>query len=234
MPRRGQIATPCFQIHDMFAVRRKSWVQIFARTGGENGFLAAGQIKQPYRAQFDVIPRREYDAFPMPLAGKTFTIGPKMKNLPVKQLDVNSGDYLHWSGDSSKVYFSMGDELFSSELKNAFAFVADSPAELPKAVEIGMKIGFRQSANRPTATTVISGARIVTMKGDEVIEDGRIVVRENRIAAIGRTADVAVPPGATLIDARGKTVMPGIVDVHWHGGMGENQIIPQQRWVNYD
>ncbi len=199
-------------------------------------------VKSEFATDFALSPDGAWLAFserfhtfvmPMPLAGKTFTIGPKMKNLPVKQLDVNSGDYLHWSGDSSKVYFSMGDELFSSELKNAFAFVADAPAELPKAVETGMKIGFRQNANRPTATTVISGARIVTMKGDEVIEDGRIVVRENRIAAIGKTVDIAVPPGATMIDARGKTIIPGIVDVHWHGGMGENQIIPQQSWVNY-
>ena len=170
---------------------------------------------------------------PLPLSGKTFTIGPKMKNLPVKQLDVNSGDYLHWSGDSGTVHFSMGDELFSGALKNAFAFVADAPKELPKPVEAGKKIGFSQPANKPKAVTVISGARIVTMKGDEVIDDGRIVVRDNRIAAIGRTADIVSPAGATLIDARGKTIIPGIVDAHWHGGMGENQIIPQQSWINY-
>ena len=170
---------------------------------------------------------------PLPMSGKTFSIGPKMKNLPVKQLDVNSGDYLHWSGDSSRVHFSSGKDLFTGELKNAFNFVDGAPRELPKPVEVGVNIGFSQPANKPNAVTVISGARIVTMKGDEVIDDGRIVVNGNRIAAIGKSANVSSPAGATLIDARGKTIIPGIVDVHWHGGMGENQIIPQQSWINY-
>ncbi len=199
-------------------------------------------VKGEFASDFALSPDGAWLAFserfhtyvmPLPLAGKTFAIGPKMKNLPFKQLDVNAGDYLHWSGDSRKIYFSMGDELFTSELKNAFTFVADAPRELPKPNETGLKIGFRQNANRPNATTVISGARIVTMKGDEVIDNGRIVVKDNRIAAIGKSADIPAPAGAIMIDATGKTIMPGIVDVHWHGGMGENQIIPQQSWINY-
>ncbi|MEQ1519312.1 MAG: hypothetical protein ABL931_22790, partial [Usitatibacteraceae bacterium] len=189
-------------------------------------------VKSEFANAFAISPDGDWLAFnerfhtyvtPLPLAGKTFTIGPKMENLPVKQLDVNAGDYLHWSGDSSKIHFALGDELFTRELKNAFAFVADAPKVPPKPSETGLKIGFRQAANKPSVTTVISGARIVTMKGDEVIENGRIVVKDNRIVAIGKAADVAAPAGATLIDARGKSIIPGLVDVHWHGGMGENQ-----------
>ena len=71
------------------------------------------------------------------------------------------------------------------------------------------------------------------MRGDEVIPDGVVVVRENRIAAVGPRAGTPVPPGATLIDAAGKTVIPGLVDAHWHGGMGEDGIIPQQSWVDF-
>jgi len=179
--------------------------------------------------------RERFHAYvtPLPLAGKLLTIDKKMKSLPVKQLDVNTGDYLHWSGDSRSLFFTMGDELFRSELKNAFAFVDGAPKELPAATETGLKIGFQQAADKPAATTAISGARIVTMKGDEVINDGRIVINGNRIAAIGRAADVAIPAGATQIDAKGKTIIPGLIDVHWHGGMGEQGIVPQQSWINY-
>jgi imidazolonepropionase-like amidohydrolase len=35
------------------------------------------------------------------------------------------------------------------------------------------------------------------------------------------------------VDVKGKTILPGIVDVHWHGGMGEGGIIPQQSWIDY-
>ncbi len=199
-------------------------------------------VKNEFGTGFSISPDGNWLAFrerfhayvtPLPMAGKQLTIDKKMKSLPVKQLDVNAGDYLHWAGDSKSLYFSMGNELFHSELKNAFAFVDGAPKELPAATETGTYIGFRQAADKPSGTTVISGARIVTMKGDEVIEDGRIVVKDNRIAAIGRAADVAIPAGATQIDARGKTIIPGLVDVHWHGGMGEQGIVPQQSWINY-
>jgi imidazolonepropionase-like amidohydrolase len=36
-----------------------------------------------------------------------------------------------------------------------------------------------------------------------------------------------------VIDVAGKTIMPGIVDVHWHGSMGSDDMTPQQSWVNY-
>jgi hypothetical protein len=54
------------------------------------------------------------------------------------------------------------------------------------------------------------------MKGDEVIDDGTILVRGNRIAAIGPRSQVQVPANATTIDAKGKTIIPGWVDMHAH------------------
>jgi len=199
-------------------------------------------VKGEFVNDFALSPSGEWLAFrerfhtyvmPLPLAGKTITIDPKMKGLPFKRLDVNAGDYLHWSGDSRALHFSLGDELFTSELKDAFTFVPGAPKELPKPPEAGVKIGFSATADKPNGTTVISGARIVTMKGDEVIDNGRIVVKDNRIVAIGKATDIAVPAGATQVNASGKTIIPGIVDVHWHGRMGDNGIIPQQSWVNY-
>jgi len=168
---------------------------------------------------------------PLPVSGKPLHLGPKMDALPVRQLDVNAGRYLHWSGDSSKVHFALGDELFTRELKDAFAFVPGAPSPLPKPAEHGLKIGFRQAADKPRAVTAITGARIITMKGDEVIENGTLIVEDNRITALG--AGLPAPAGATVVDGRGRTVIPGLIDVHWHGAMGEDEIIPQQSWVNY-
>ncbi|MFN4115897.1 MAG: amidohydrolase family protein, partial [Inhella sp.] len=41
------------------------------------------------------------------------------------------------------------------------------------------------------------------------------------------------PAGAHVIAAQGKTLIPGLIDAHWHGAMGETQFIPQQSWVNF-
>ena len=59
------------------------------------------------------------------------------------------------------------------------------------------------------ADTVIRNARIVTVSGP-VIERGSLLISGARIAAVG--ADVAVPPGAVVIDGAGKTVYPGLID----------------------
>lgn len=208
--------------------------------------------KGEFVSAFAVSPNGDWLAFnerfhayvtPLPLAGKAITVGEKMDALPLKKLDVNAGDYLHWSGDSSALHFSLGDELFTRELKVAFAVgkveakddAKDAKPAAPPAFAAapGVKIGFREPSYVARGTTVISGARIVTMKGDEVISNGRIVVKDNRIAAIGSAADIAVPAGAKQIDATGKTIIPGLVDAHWHGGMGEDGIIPQQSWVDF-
>src|SRR5437868_8819391 len=85
---------------------------------------------------------------------------------------------------------------------------ADKPESIEAVVEAPRA--------RPKGTVVLSGARLITMKGDEVIERGDIVITDNRIAAIGPKGKVAIPAGANTIDVTGKTIIPGLVDVHSH------------------
>lgn len=163
--------------------------------------------------------------------GKSIDLGPKTTSIPVATVTRDAGEYIHWSGDSKRLYWALGPELFSRDLKDAFAFLDGAPEKLPSAPETGINIGFSQKYDVPSGTVAFTNARIITMKGDEVIENGTVVVNGNRISAIG--ANVSVPAGAKVIDAAGKTIMPGIIDVHWHGGMGADQIIPQRNWVLY-
>jgi imidazolonepropionase-like amidohydrolase/Tol biopolymer transport system component len=177
--------------------------------------------------------RERFNAYIAPFvrSGKSVDIGPDTKAFPVAKVSKDAGEYLHWSGDSKRLYWSLGAELFSRELKDAFAFMEGAPEKLPTAPEQGTHIGFSQPYDAPSGKVAFTNARIITMRGNEVIENGTIVVDRNKIAAVG--ANVAVPSDAKVIDAAGKTIMPGIIDVHWHGGMGADQIIPQQSWVNY-
>ncbi|MDT8369103.1 MAG: amidohydrolase family protein, partial [Longimicrobiales bacterium] len=68
----------------------------------------------------------------------------------------------------------------------------------------------------PRGVVALVGARLITMNGDEVIENGTIVVRNNRIEAVGPTGSVSIPAGAREIDVRGHTITPGFVDTHAH------------------
>jgi len=177
--------------------------------------------------------REKFNAYIAPFVrtGKSIEIAPDMKSIPVAKVSKDASEYLHWSGDGTRLYWALGPELFSRDLKDAFAFMEGAPEKLPSAPEQGTNISFSQPYDVPSGKLALTNARIITMHGDDVIENGTIVIDKNKIVAVG--ANVAVPADAKVIDAAGKTIMPGIVDVHWHGSMGADQIIPQQSWVNY-
>jgi hypothetical protein len=68
----------------------------------------------------------------------------------------------------------------------------------------------------PKGSFLIKNARILSMKGDEVIENGDVLVVDNRIKAVGKSGTLTVPAGTKEIDCKGKTVTPGFVDTHAH------------------
>ena len=167
---------------------------------------------------------------PFIATGQPIDIGPKTTAVPVKRVTRDAGYWLHWSGDSKTLHWSLGPELFSLDLKNAFTFLEEAPEKLPDPPAHGTPIGFQQKADVPTGTVAVVGARIVSMQGDEVIEDGTVVFTGNRIRAVGPRSATPVPAGAHVIDGKGKTVLPGFVDAHWHGDFGDEEIIPEQNW----
>ncbi|MGQ0641734.1 MAG: amidohydrolase family protein [Gemmatimonadaceae bacterium] len=91
-----------------------------------------------------------------------------------------------------------------------------SKKETPKYKPLEQRITITSPRDLPTGVAVLRGARVITMKGTEVIEDADIVIRNNRIAAVGRRGSVDVPQGAQVIDMSGKTITPGFVDTHYH------------------
>jgi imidazolonepropionase-like amidohydrolase len=69
-------------------------------------------------------------------------------------------------------------------------------------------------------TTAWTGAHVMTMEGQDY-PSGTLVVRDGKILAVGSDQDVVPPPGAKVIDARGKIIMPGLICTHSHiGGIG--------------
>ena len=142
----------------------------------------------------------------VPKAGKeTVTIsitanGPS--SVPVKKMSPEGGDYLMWSNDGKSVTWSWGAKFYRQ----------DSTADKPEMIDVVVEA----PRARPKGAVVLSGARIATMKGDEVIERGDIVITDNRITAVGVKGKVPIPTGAKVIDVTGKTIIPGFVDVHSH------------------
>lgn len=179
-----------------------------------------------------------FDAHVVPFtpASRAIEVGPDTPGLPVRNVSTDDGTYVHFSGDSSTLYWALGPELFERELDDVFAAMdeADEDSQADGEAEeqqVGIDLGFDVDAYRPDDVIALTNARLITMAGEdntEIIRRGTVVVDGDRIAAVGPSRQVDVPAGATVIDASGLTVMPGLVDVHWHGPQGSQEVIPQQ------
>jgi imidazolonepropionase-like amidohydrolase len=86
------------------------------------------------------------------------------------------------------------------------------------AVWLGVAPGAAQSAKSSTAEGVLAlvGGRLIDGFGGPPLENAVILVRGNKIEAVGRMGEVQVPAGARVISTEGFTVMPGMMDMHVH------------------
>ena len=96
-----------------------------------------------------------------------------------------------------------------------------SPEQLraihPDLTVIGGRIAYERSGAATQARTLmLDNARVIDGTGAAPLEDARIVVEGDRISRIGTVASVAAPPAAQRFDLAGATVIPGLIDLHFH------------------
>ena len=179
--------------------------------------------------------RENYEVFATPLmpGGQAVTVGEKASSLPVVRASKGGADYIGWTQGGEMLTWTMGPVLYRASLDTMFADAPkekDAPAFVPPTS--GTSLERTVAAAKPSGTVAITGAKILTMAGDGAgaIANGTIVITGDRIAAIGPADQIAVPQGASVIDAAGKTIMPGLVDAHAHGPQGVDDLVPQQNW----
>lgn len=91
---------------------------------------------------------------------------------------------------------------------------------LPAALSLLLATSNAAQASQAEAgadgVTAIVGADLLPMTGTDRLEDQTILVSDGRILEVGPRSEIRVPADARSIDGRGKTVMPGLVDMHVH------------------
>ena len=207
--------------------------------------LFQGKFSSEYR----VSPDGKYLAFaerfkvfvtPFVERGDVIDIGPKAKNLPVEQLSVRAGEGINWNSESNELYWSLGADLYQASVEGLFDIktsitdtLSDDKADKKVAEPKIINLSYEQKVDIPSGHVAFVGGKIITMEGEQVIENGVVLVKGNKIKAVGTKDQVKIPRDTKVIDITGKTIMPGLIDAHAHGSQGSNEIIPQQNWKNY-
>jgi imidazolonepropionase-like amidohydrolase len=104
-------------------------------------------------------------------------------------------------------------------VREGWESVVPQLVELQDQAKAGRAQGLAATlADRPDVPVAFVGANLFDPVVGRMVEEQTVVVTGNRITAVGRDAEVAIPSDARLIDAHGKTIMPGLWDMHVHLG----------------
>ena len=168
----------------------------------------------------------------VPRVGEAPTINlasPSSAEVPTRRLSEIGAQFPVWSADARYVHWSIGNAHVVYVADSAFAppdtttrpggaAGADTSAAARRRAYHGAetRIVIRARRDIPRGVVVLRGARVITMKGSEVVENADVVVTNNRITAVGPRGTVTIPAGAREIDVAGKTIVPGFVDTHAH------------------
>lgn len=92
------------------------------------------------------------------------------------------------------------------------------PIKILATILLTLTLAPTAAAQQPASThepvMVLKAGRLLDVKTGQVVENATVVVRGERIEAVGH--DLAIPPGATVVDLLQHTVMPGLIDMHTH------------------
>lgn len=159
---------------------------------------------------------------------------------PSRKLTSLGGEFASWSSSGRIVYYTLGNALFTYNLDSAKAKDIEikkkkaaeekkkEEGEKKQAEENGAKekdesykpgelrIKVKVQKDIPTGKVLLQNARIISMKGDEVIERGDILIENARIKQVGASGTVSADASVRKIDMNGKTIVPGFVDTHAH------------------
>lgn len=191
-------------------------------------------------------------------APKISVSDPSNSQFPSRKLTKIGGQFASWSNDGKKVFWSIGNAFFTYDLDEAKAkeeaqrkkTEAKEKAEADKERKDDDKkkskknegeenkedtykpsefrVNVKVLRDIPDGKALLMNARIITMKGDEIIESGDILIENNRIKKVGAAGSIAVDVSVQKIDFTGKTIIPGFVDTHGHmwptWGIHKNQV----------
>lgn len=181
-------------------------------------FIAFNELHKVYIARF-------------PKTGQPIVLSADIKSIPLVNVADDAGINIHWSDNSKKLHWTLGDQYHTISLKESFEYLNDKKEKAEKVKSKSFDIGPLIKSDKPSGRIALTNTRIITMDNKRsVIENGTIIINGNKIETIGKNEKVTIPAGTKSIDLKGKTIMPGLIDVHAHQGTFRYGISPEKHW----
>jgi hypothetical protein len=188
---------------------------MFFRSGGipwESALLARHLLKQPDRS-----------ARTLPTGTVRLEIvADTMVMLDGRRQRVRLAMFRDQGSVTSGVWVDERGEFVASDVQWFMAVRPGSESALPTLRKVELNWRHRQAElmaqrlTKPVGVTVIRNGDVFDAERGVVMPRTTVVIRGDRIEAIGPADQVATPAGATVIDATGKSVLPGLWDMHTH------------------
>lgn len=163
---------------------------------------------------------------PAAAEGKTPEVNLETATSGVVKLTKIGADFFDWADGGKSIVWSVGATLRKIA-------VADIDRVSPGASEtkaVAVRASVEVPRDTPDGTMVLRGATVVTMRGDEVIQNADVVVSNGRIVSVGKAGATPLPKGAVVRDVAGKVITPGFIDAHAHWFDIRRQVQDPQPW----
>lgn len=193
-----------------------------ARITTSMGYGSFSVSVSPDERAMIVLDRDDVYALPLtPGGAEGLMVNFQSPAVPLRRLTNEGANYATWADGGRTIAWSFANHYYRASRDTVFRY-AESAKWNPTHVEIALTVPRSVAQGK----LLLRGGRLITMKGDEVIARGDVLIENGRITQVGRS--VRAPAGTRVIDVSGKTVMPGIVDVHAHPRTGAESATGQE------
>jgi Tol biopolymer transport system component len=163
---------------------------------------------------------------PAAVDGKTPEVNLETATSGVVKLTKIGADFFDWADGGKSIVWSVGSTL----RKIAVADIDRAGPGASEAKAVAVSASVEVPRDTPDGTMVLRGATVVTMRGDEVIQNADVVVSNGRIVSVGKAGAAPLPQGAVVRDVAGKVITPGFIDAHAHWFDIRRQVQDRQPW----
>jgi hypothetical protein len=153
-----------------------------------------------------------------------------------QQVTRRGADFFGWTDGGRTMTWALGSTWYRCVLEPVARIAGAGAPGGPPLPELGCRepeafeVAVEVPRDTPEGDLVLRGATVLTMNGEEVLEDADLHIRGDRIAAIGPRGELEIPDDARVLSVAGRFIVPGFIETHIHLADIRRDVIELASW----